>query len=198
MLDARGAIGVTERASYFGRMRDLTRRVAELYIQQREGDVTPERAAHSASAEAPALPSEAPLDGPADLVFEVGTEELPGRDVQAAIAQWSEAVPALLQRLRLPHEGVRITASPRRISAYVRGLAPRQEDLVIEVKGPAADRAFDAEGKPTAAALGFARGRGSRSRRSPSGRRGRSRRWSPSRPRRGSRPGRSSPGRSPS
>ena len=160
VLDARGAIGVTERASYFGRMRDLTRRVAELYIQQREGDAPPERTAHSASAEAPASPSEAPLDGPADLVFEVGTEELPGRDVQAAIAQWSEAVPALLQRLRLPHEGVRVTASPRRISAYVRGLAPRQEDLVIEVKGPAADRAFDAEGKPTAAALGFARGQG--------------------------------------
>ena len=54
VLDARGAIGVTERASYFGRMRDLTRRVAELYIQQREGDVTPERAAPPASAEAPA------------------------------------------------------------------------------------------------------------------------------------------------
>jgi glycyl-tRNA synthetase beta subunit len=66
----------------------------------------------------------------------------------------------LLQRLRLPHEGVRVTASPRRISAYVRGLAPRQADLVTEVKGPAADRAFDAEGSRPAAALGFARGQG--------------------------------------
>ncbi|NIV29937.1 MAG: glycine--tRNA ligase subunit alpha, partial [Anaerolineae bacterium] len=36
ILDARGAVGVTERASYFGRMRDLTRRVARLYVEQRE------------------------------------------------------------------------------------------------------------------------------------------------------------------
>jgi glycyl-tRNA synthetase len=158
VLDARGAIGVTERASYFARMRDLTRQVADLYLKQREQDGGPAVEATPTAAESRAIP--APLEQPADFVLEVGTEELPARDVQAAVAQWSEAVPTLLEQLRLSHQGVKVTASPRRLCVSISGLAPRQTDLVTQVKGPAADRAFDAEGKPTAAGLGFARAQG--------------------------------------
>lgn len=49
---------------------------------------------------------------------------------------------------------------PRRITLYVRGLAESQADLSEEVRGPAVKAAFDAEGNPTKAAMGFAKGQG--------------------------------------
>ncbi len=160
VLDARGAIGVTERASYFARMRDLARQVGELYVKQREEAgfpwlrLLPPR-------ESPEVPPLGPaLEQPADFVIEVGTEELPPQDVRAAIEQWSQAVPQLLEQLRLSYEGLRVSATPRRIVAYVTKLAPRQEDRVVEVKGPPAHIAFDAQGRPTKAAEGFARSQG--------------------------------------
>ena len=160
VLDARGAIGVTERASYFARMRDLARQVGELYVKQREEAgfpwlrLLPPR-------ESPQVPPLGPaLEQPADFVIEVGTEELPPQDVRAAIEQWSQAVPQLLEQLRLSYEGLRVSATPRRIVAYVTKLAPRQEDRVVEVKGPPAHIAFDAQGRPTKAAEGFARSQG--------------------------------------
>ncbi len=160
VLDARGAIGVTERASYFARMRDLARQVGELYVQQREAAgfpwlrLLPPR-------EEPHIPPLGPaLEEPADFVLEVGTEELPPQDVRAAIEQWQRAVPQLLEDLRLTYDGLRISATPRRIVAYVSKLAPRQEDRVVEVKGPPAHIAFDEEGRPTKAAEGFARSQG--------------------------------------
>ena len=168
VLDARGAIGVTERASYFARMRDLARQVGELYLKQREEAGFPWLKYAAAGPKGPARQQEspraaadtAPLQEPADFVIEVGTEELPAQDVRAAIAQWSEAVPKLLADLRLEHHSISVTATPRRIVAYVKALAPRQEDRVVEVKGPPVKVAFDAEGKPTKAAQGFARAQG--------------------------------------
>ncbi len=166
VLDARGAIGVTERASFFARMRDLARQVGELYVRQREAAGFPwlrQRSTPSSSTlPEPAAPEGETLPPRADFVLEVGTEELPPQDVQTAIAQWRQAVPDLLTQLRLPHDEVMVTATPRRIVVYVRNLATRQEDRVVEVKGPPAKVAFDAEGKPTRAAEGFARAQGVR------------------------------------
>jgi glycyl-tRNA synthetase len=108
ILDARGAVGVTERASYFARMRDLTRQVAGLYLKQFEENepLPPEAPPASPTLVAPLAVD--PLPEPADFVLEVGTEELPADDVAAAVAQWTEAVPALLKRLRLSHEGSKL------------------------------------------------------------------------------------------
>jgi len=106
VLDARGAIGVTERASYFARMRDLARQVGELYVEQRQAVGFPWLRLLPPRPETKIPPLGPPLDTPTDLVIEVGTEELPPQDVRAAIAQWEEAVPALLDELRLKHHGV--------------------------------------------------------------------------------------------
>jgi glycyl-tRNA synthetase len=57
----------------------------------------------------------------------------------------------------LEHSEVRIVGTPRRLTVLVEVLAPRQSDRVEEVKGPPVDRAYDNEGNPTQAALGFAR-----------------------------------------
>ncbi|MGH2537908.1 MAG: glycine--tRNA ligase subunit beta, partial [Candidatus Promineifilaceae bacterium] len=98
--------------------------------------------------------------GPQILALEIGSEELPAGDLASAVRQLRAAVPALLDALRLAYESVEVEGTPRRLAALVSGLAPRQPDLESEVKGPPAERAFDRDGKPTQAAIGFARSKG--------------------------------------
>ncbi len=100
------------------------------------------------------------LTTPQEFLFEIGTEELPASDLQSALAQLKERLPAMLDDLRLPHGEVIILGTPRRLVASVAGLAARQADRTQLVKGPPASRAFDAMGLPTKAAEGFAKSRG--------------------------------------
>jgi len=165
ILDTRGAVGVTERQALFGRMRDLARRTAEAYVAQRQQMEFPWG---DAAAAARAKPVEMTLRLPphlneaSDFLLEIGVEELPSADLDSALAQLRERVPALLDELRLAHGEVRIYGTPRRLVAVVDDLAPRQPDRTLVIKGPPADRAFDADGKPTKAGEGFARGKGVR------------------------------------
>ncbi|MHB1296126.1 MAG: glycine--tRNA ligase subunit beta [Anaerolineae bacterium] len=163
VLDARGAIGVTERARYFVRMRDLTRQVAALYVQQREAIGHP-FAGKFARQEAAAQPLPEPVqpagEGPFDLLLEVGSEELPVADVDLAAGQLREKLQAALAAARLNYRDLHVSATPRRLAAMVRGLDARQEDEERIVKGPPARAAYDAAGAPTRAAEGFARGQG--------------------------------------
>ncbi len=164
VLDARGAIGVTERAAYFRRMRDMTRRVAVAYAEQRQNLEYPLLKPGASWTETTLRfrtpSSDTPPAEPADFLLEIGVEELPAGDLSAALAQLEQAVPALLADLRLDHGAVRVMGTPRRLVAHVEGLAPRQRDEETWIKGPPANRAFDAEGRPTKAAEGFARGKG--------------------------------------
>ncbi|NLE50170.1 MAG: glycine--tRNA ligase subunit alpha, partial [Chloroflexi bacterium] len=164
VLDTRGAIGVTERANYFRRMRDMTRHVCVAYAEQREQLEYPLLAASERWSETTQrfrMPSSsaAPTE-PADFLLELGVEELPADDVAHALAQLEDTVPALLNELRLEHAGVQVLGTPRRLVVHVQNLAPRQRDEESWIKGPPANRAFDAEGRPTKAAEGFARGKG--------------------------------------
>ncbi len=160
LLDTRGAVGVTERQALFSRMRDLARRVAEAYVAQRESLGFPW------AAEAPEVPAPAPSEAsappttPAPLLVEIGVEELPAAELDNALKQLETRFPALLETLRISHGAVRVLGTPRRLVLYAEQAAPMQSDLEQVVKGPPADRAFDAEGNPTRAALGFARGKG--------------------------------------
>jgi glycyl-tRNA synthetase len=165
LLDSRGAIGVTERASYFARMRDLSRQVAAAFLKQREDADYPfakyqiPNAKYQAD-ESPISNLQSPISSPSPFVLEVGVEELPAQDVTAAIEQLTDAVPALMDDLRLDHGQVRVAGTPRRLAVYVEDLAPRQSDEEQAVKGPPARAAFDADGAPTKAALGFANRQG--------------------------------------
>ncbi|MFN2244815.1 MAG: glycine--tRNA ligase subunit beta [Anaerolineae bacterium] len=163
ILDARGAIGVTERASYFGRMRDLTRQVARLYVQQREEMGHPFLKLPVPGAKTRAIPEAqvpVPAHEPATLLLEIGTEELPVGDLALALDQLENAVPAMLDEARLSYETVQVVGTPRRQAVLVTDLAPRQPDRTAEVQGPPAQVAFDAGGNPTRAAEGFARKQG--------------------------------------
>lgn len=95
-----------------------------------------------------------------DLVFEIGTEELPSSACYAAIQQLQVEVPKALKSARLEYGAVAVVATPRRIAVLVSELVERQPDATERHKGPAARAAFEADGNPTKAAQGFARGKG--------------------------------------
>jgi glycyl-tRNA synthetase len=167
VLDTRGAIGVTERQAFFGRMRDLARRISEAYLEQRQRLEYPflkdqgtenreigAKAVSEANAPIPYTLSHAPL------LLEIGTEEMPAGDLDTGLDQLRQRLPALLEELRLAHGSISIWGTPRRLVALVEELAPRQLDMEQMVKGPPAARAFDAMGLPTRAAEGFARSKG--------------------------------------
>jgi glycyl-tRNA synthetase len=161
IMDTRGAVGVTERQALFGRTRTLARRVAEAYVEQRQQAEYPwlaETGEKTATVRA-ALPEDV-LTGKADFLLEIGTEELPASDLQSALGQLEHSVPEMLDRLHLSYGGVKILGTPRRLVVSVAQLAGRQPDRALEIKGPPADRAFDADGAPTRAAEGFARSKG--------------------------------------
>jgi glycyl-tRNA synthetase len=160
ILDTRGAVGVTERQALFGRMRDLSRRVAEAYLAQRQSLEFPWLAKENPVPAAPSAEGLEPITSLVDFLLEIGTEELPAADLDSATTQLRERVPTLIDELRLSHGGIRILATPRRLVVFVKDLAPAQPDRTSVVKGPPAARAFDAQGLPTKAAEGFARSRG--------------------------------------
>ncbi len=161
VLDTRGAIGVTERQVLFGKMRDLAHRTAEAYVEQRRQQEFPwlnekdEKVSAAKSVSKPVLPSK-----PAPFLLEIGTEELPAADLEAAVSQLRERIPALLDELRLTHGKVTVEGTPRRLVAIVEELADRQQDRTTVVKGPPASRAFDENGVATRACEGFAQSKG--------------------------------------
>ncbi len=173
LLDARGAVGVTERATFFRRMRDLSREVAGAYLEQREQLGFPLAAPSSRlqvseplkpeTLKPETLKPETPRPEtlkPATLLLEIGTEELPAHDLSSALAQLRQRFPALLEEHRLGYDEVRVLGTPRRLVVLVQGLSPRQREVEEVVKGPPVRVAFADDGQPTRAAAGFARKQG--------------------------------------
>jgi len=157
VLDARGAVGVSERAGFFARMRTLSRRCSEAWV----GD----QPAAALEPLAPALPTTSrpfeaatvALDDRADLVVELGCEELPPGDLRATHEQLGPVLERALAKADLAHEGVRVYATPRRLVAVVSQLSRSQAWREEVIKGPRADVAWDVDGRPSKAGEGFAR-----------------------------------------
>lgn len=95
-----------------------------------------------------------------DLLFEIGTEEIPARFMPTTLKDLTRFAEEELGGSHIPHGEVSSECTPRRLVLKVKDLAERQEDSVEVFKGPMKSRAYDADGKPTKAALGFARGKG--------------------------------------
>ena len=93
-----------------------------------------------------------------DLLLEIGTEEVPAHAMPGILKQLKENAVKALAELRLPYETVKTLGTPRRTALCVQGLAENQPDISSEKRGPSVQAAFDAEGNPTKAAQGFARG----------------------------------------
>jgi glycyl-tRNA synthetase beta chain len=95
-----------------------------------------------------------------ELLFEIGTEEIPSGYLPPALEELKAAASRLLAEQRLAFTDIRTLGTPRRLVLFADGLPERQADARREVVGPPKAAAFDAEGKPTRAAEGFARAQG--------------------------------------
>jgi glycyl-tRNA synthetase beta chain len=91
-----------------------------------------------------------------NFLLEVATEELPASFVSSAIEQWRSRIPQSLLENSLTTEATEIYATPRRLAVLIKGLPSQQPDREEEIKGPPAQAAFK-DGKPTQAAVGFAK-----------------------------------------
>ena len=84
-----------------------------------------------------------------ELLFEIGTEEIPAGFLSRAVVDMEDIIRKTLTEKRMAFEGIRCLATPRRLVLYIADLAPKQEDQTIEKLGPAKKAAFDENGQPT-------------------------------------------------
>ena len=92
-----------------------------------------------------------------NFVLEIGTEEIPARFVAELGANLKELTEAEFKKQGLVFQAVAAYGTCRRLVLFVKKLSLKQPDLVEEIKGPPKQAAYDADGQPTKAGLGFAR-----------------------------------------
>ena len=96
----------------------------------------------------------------APLLLEIGCEEIPARMIEGAASELGRRVAGILDQAGLSHGDLRAWGGSRRLAVRVECVDGRQPDRDQTVLGPPARAAFDADGAPTAAAVGFARKQG--------------------------------------
>jgi glycyl-tRNA synthetase beta chain len=95
-----------------------------------------------------------------ELLLEIGTEEIPAAFLPKAQEDMAELMLKALSDGRIRHGEIKTMATPRRLCLFVADVAGKQEDQIIEKMGPAKRVAFDENGKPSKALIGFAKGQG--------------------------------------
>jgi len=166
MLDARGVISVTERVSYIERVRRLAQRIARAYVKQREemehplmGRFNMEKTPVAVGAVSKRTESDKEQET-TDLLFEIGTEEIPASYVPPVLEQLREIATESLTNHRVPFGEVETLGTPRRITLSIKDIKTLQESQETEVVGPPKRIAYDENGEPTKAAVGFAKTQG--------------------------------------
>ncbi|MCP4979640.1 MAG: glycine--tRNA ligase subunit beta [Gammaproteobacteria bacterium] len=91
-----------------------------------------------------------------DCLIEIGTEELPPKALQSLSQSFASQVAQALAGQGVEADTVEVFATPRRLAMLLRNIPQQQAEQMIEKRGPAISAAFDADGKPSRAALGFA------------------------------------------
>ena len=92
-----------------------------------------------------------------DFLLEIGCDELPAKSLVTVVKSLSNAIETCLTQANLAFDGIDYFATPRRLAVRVNGLASEQESQWIERQGPSVEAAFDKNGSPSLACLGFAR-----------------------------------------
>jgi glycyl-tRNA synthetase beta chain len=95
-----------------------------------------------------------------DCLIELGTEELPPKNLKSLSEDFAKLVSQALTDAGLPATSTEVYATPRRLGLLMRDMPTQQADQIVEKRGPALQAAFDKEGNPSKAAQGFARGCG--------------------------------------
>ena len=94
------------------------------------------------------------------LLIELGTEELPPKSLQKLASTFSNQIEEQLKTADLSFDNIKWYATPRRLAVQVNALAEKQQDKIVEKRGPAVNVAFDEQGNPSKAAEGWARSNG--------------------------------------
>ncbi len=180
LLDARGAISVTERTGYIARVRNLARKVAEAYFAElgaapvSNGEAGTSAAGGVAEDVAGDIAEDATDSTPdtiwispdereaRDFLLEIGVEEMPASACRSAIDLLPDRVAGLFsaEGVEVTSGNVEVMVAPRRIAVLVKNVPGEQTPREIVQRGPAVEAAFDAEGNPTKACEGFARAKG--------------------------------------
>lgn len=95
-----------------------------------------------------------------DLLFEIGAEEIPAGFMPNILGQLKTLAETKLNDAHLPFESIATYGTPRRLALILKGLADTSAEISERHKGPSASIAYDTDGNPTKAAIGFARGKG--------------------------------------
>ena len=95
-----------------------------------------------------------------DLLFEIGTEEIPASFLKPSLEQLRDNFSRKTSELKLPHGAVKVLGTPRRLTLLVKDVQEKQKDILEELLGPSKKASFDEDGKPSRAAEGFARSKG--------------------------------------
>ena len=95
-----------------------------------------------------------------DLLFEIGTEEMPAGFVPKALGSLEAFLKKSLDSRKISYEAVLSVGTPRRLALMATGMAERQPDAKVEVRGPQVKSAFDEKGNPSGALIGFAKAQG--------------------------------------
>lgn len=95
-----------------------------------------------------------------NALLEIGCEEIPARFMPGFLKDLGEKAEEKLKQERISFSNVQTLGTYRRLTLYIEDIAKKQPDLAEELKGPPAERAFDSSGKPTQAAIGFAKSQG--------------------------------------
>tara|TARA_B100000809_G_scaffold261912_1_gene311756 strand:+ start:884 stop:3877 length:2994 start_codon:yes stop_codon:yes gene_type:complete len=161
LLDARGVISVTERGGYIERVRRMAQRNAQAYLDQRDDLGYPLGMAAEKKQQPKGNRSQLITESDtADLLFEIGTEEIPASYISPALDQLQNMAKETLMEQNLSFGELRVMGTPRRLALSISNLETLQPDQSVEVTGPPKKAAYDAEGNPTKAAAGFAKSQG--------------------------------------
>jgi glycyl-tRNA synthetase len=163
ILDARGAISVSERTQYIGRIRDLAKMIAESYVENREAQQFPLQNKFPATKQTAPMQTpdidKALLQASAEetdhFLLEIGSEELPATFVPIGMRNLKKSIETLLDKEGLGYGSVEVYGTPRRLAVQVKNLQLAIAEKSEERRGPPIDRAFEKNGVPSPAGIGF-------------------------------------------
>lgn len=164
LLDARGAISVSERSGYIGRIRDLSKLVAQGYLESRKEQDYPLlhrfKSQMIKEKELPAIPKallEPKAEAKEDFLLEIGVEELPAEFVNSGIEGLKKGVKEILEAHQIPYKNILGYGTPRRLSILIEKMGLKTSSKNIEKKGPSITAAFNEKGELTQIGQGFFR-----------------------------------------
>ncbi|KAF3362973.1 Glycine--tRNA ligase [Chlamydiales bacterium STE3] len=162
MLDARGAISVTERTGYISRIRNLAQMIAQSYVASRQEQNFPLlhrfQTAAKPQTELPPLPQalkEPRENAKGNFLLEIGVEELPASFVPIGMKGLEKGFKDLFAHEGIHYQSIKTFGTPRRITVYVEGLELTKKEQAIEKRGPQVLAAFDEKGAIKQAGFGF-------------------------------------------